>query len=173
MFLESDPIGLAGGSYSTYQYALSNPISVVDPLGLCVNRQRCAQLRENIDHKTNELAKELAKYDPAKDAIGGFPMRYGSGFTSPGGHYTEIGNLQRGLAKDLNAYAKLRCDEDDDQGPGFGGISFNTLNLATQYVPPPQLPGTSAPSISNQSALSAAFTAILVAIGASIAVSSQ
>ena len=31
--IESDPIGLAGGSYSTYRYAQSNPISLVDPTG--------------------------------------------------------------------------------------------------------------------------------------------
>ena len=33
-YIESDPIGLQGGSYSTYAYAGGNPISSVDPLGL-------------------------------------------------------------------------------------------------------------------------------------------
>jgi RHS repeat-associated protein len=33
-YVQSDPLGLAGGSFSTYSYASGNPISRVDPLGL-------------------------------------------------------------------------------------------------------------------------------------------
>jgi RHS repeat-associated protein len=35
-YVESDPIGLAGGNYSTYGYADENPVSFSDPMGLYV-----------------------------------------------------------------------------------------------------------------------------------------
>lgn len=34
-YVESDPIGLYGGSYSTYSYVADRPLSLIDPFGLC------------------------------------------------------------------------------------------------------------------------------------------
>jgi RHS repeat-associated protein len=34
-YVESDPIGLIGGSYSTYVYAMGDTLIYIDPLGLC------------------------------------------------------------------------------------------------------------------------------------------
>jgi uncharacterized protein RhaS with RHS repeats len=172
MFLESDPIGLYGGSYSTYAYANGNPVSLVDSLGLCADRKRCEQLRKNIDSKSQTLANKLSKYDPVQDGIGGFPYFGGRRLTIPGSHYDAIQDLQRGLARDLNDYARLLCDQDDDQGPGFGSIANSILDMATQPVPPPQFPQQSAPSVSNQT-ISAAVLSALLAAAAALALSPQ
>ena len=45
-YIQSDPIGLAGG-INTYGYALNNPLRYVDPLGLWV--KRCARALDALD----------------------------------------------------------------------------------------------------------------------------
>jgi len=44
-YLQSDPMGLFGGQISTYAYGNNNPLSNIDPLGLCDNEaDRCKQV---------------------------------------------------------------------------------------------------------------------------------
>jgi RHS repeat-associated protein len=55
-YLESDPIGLGGGSYSTYAYTRGNPISLRDPLGLWAIGDPLPQVVVNIGEGFGEGA---------------------------------------------------------------------------------------------------------------------
>lgn len=58
-YIESDPLGQFGDSYSPYVYANSNPLMYIDPFGLCwVYRQSTGQLTHidangNVDYTAN------------------------------------------------------------------------------------------------------------------------
>ena len=61
-------------------------------------------------------------------------MRWGSGFTSPRGHYNEIKDLQRGIKRDLERYNRYcRCDKDGGNPP----ITRNVDELANSPVMDP------------------------------------
>jgi RHS repeat-associated protein len=169
-YVESDPIGLAGGNSSTYAYVDNATLGFVDPVGLapsCGADDRCAQLRKNILTNWLKLISELRKYSPIEDAKGGFPMQWGSGFTKPGGHYTEITNLQRGLKHDIAEYKRL-CSNDNDRWPP---IPRAYDEAASRDVPAPIItpqPGISVPSNNGQNlvAPTGGLLGILALIGA-------
>jgi hypothetical protein len=92
--------------------------------------EECKKLRDGIYDKNDKLQREFEKYDPVSDAQGGSPMRWGSGFTKPFGHYDEIRDLQRGIKRDLERYNRYCCNNDDGNPP----VTRNVDELANQPV---------------------------------------
>jgi hypothetical protein len=78
------------------------------------------------------LTRQLSKYDPVADAKGGFPVRWGSGVSAPGGHYQEIQQLQKRLKRDIDTYNR-RCKDNDRWPP----VAPETVEAANRDVEPP------------------------------------
>jgi hypothetical protein len=98
-------------------------------------RKKCGEQRAKILEKDAKLGKELRKYDPASDALGGFKKHGGlPGPTVPGGHYVKIRAFQRGLKNDLTRFQK-ECSE--------SGIAYpreTDQNANREVEPPPGMP---------------------------------
>lgn len=167
-FIESDQMGLSGGSFSTYAYVASNPLAFIDPLGLaqpCGNDDRCSQLRKQIFEKAAKLINELQKYNPIEDARGGFWTPWG--LTVPGGHYQEIQDLQRGLKNDIADYKRL-CSNNNDRWPPVPRSIDEAANREVEepvITPAPDISPAS-PGTQNLVVPTAGGLAILTVLGA-------
>jgi RHS repeat-associated protein len=142
-WINRDPIGEQEGSVNLYCYAANDPISQTDQTGLKPVRkylgplspQQCCALAADIVHKTTELQKEHAKYNPVTDAIGG--VKYKHGVTKPYGHFKEISALTLGLAADLARYSQ----DCNGRGPLSGPELIEARNMRNLGYNLPTPPG--------------------------------
>jgi RHS repeat-associated protein len=137
-FLSEDPIAFGGG-INFYSYVHNDPVDWIDPWGNARSKAECWRMFNQIKAMGAALAKEIAKYDPVKDGMGGWPMG-GGRLTKPGGHWMEMGALAGGIVTRAAQYYK---DCGDSGTPSIGKCVWDAVkNFKT--LQPPVFPRTAA-----------------------------
>ena len=132
-FLSRDPIEEQGGR-NLYAFLRNSVMRGNDFGGLVFDKEACRKLMEKIQDLGNKLRRELDKYNPIEDGKGGFSHKYGT--TKPGGHYTEIKNLQNGLKNNLKNWKDV-CKDDDNNPPCSPPYPAWADQLSNKHIPEP------------------------------------
>jgi len=144
-WLSRDPAEEQGG-LNLYGFIGNSSVNAIDLLGL-VMKPECVKKLADIVAQAGKLAAEFAKYDPIADARGGFKIpglerQVGNKWypqrTKPGGHYTEMLQLKRGLWNRLTDFKKTCWDCDDDSTPPK--IPVWVWDTAKRNIPAPIVP---------------------------------
>ena len=113
-YVESDPIGLYGGSYATYAYANGNPLINIDAFGLCDAEDKCKKLLKKMDKLVNAV-----RPGNNPSAFKGLAQRFKAHLRLPPseipGHAVQIEQRQRQLRKLIEDYINSACGDP----PGF------------------------------------------------------